>query len=230
MVLEKRIIKELPLEEFAFERIINMNVLRKNLLFMAAATTIWTAALQPGVVSAQTSGIGGDGNTRLLWKGTDGSISLWELDLGLNFLFYKAYGPFYGWQPVAITTARNNNTYILWKDTNNYASVWAVDANLNLAFSNQYGPFYGWVPETLSADTNGNSTLRLIWRSSTGEVSVWFLNPDLSLAYYHAYGPFFGFNPGPAGAAAAKPASGATAVGAPTPNPEAAAAMKSAEQ
>ena len=61
-----------------------MNVLRKNLLFMGAAAAVWTAALQPSVSSAQSGGIGGDGVMRLLWRGTDGSISLWKLDGNLN--------------------------------------------------------------------------------------------------------------------------------------------------
>jgi hypothetical protein len=72
----------------------------------------------------------------------------------------------------------------------------------------------------VSADTNGNSTLRLIWRYTNGQVSIWFLNPDLNIVRHHVDGPFFGFNPGPANWAAVK---------APTPgtaDPNAAAAMK----
>jgi hypothetical protein len=197
-----------------------MNVLRKNLLFLAAATTIWAAAMQPGDVSAQSSGIGGDGDTRLLWRGTDGSISVWKLNPSLAVLGGHIYGPYYGWQPVALTTANNNFSYVLWRDTNNFVSLWAIDANLNFAFNKTYGPFYGWVAETLSVDTNGNSTLRLIWRSSTGQVSVWFLDQNLNFVRNAIYGPFFGWNPGPVGSAG-KAGTSETA------DPQAAAAMKS---
>jgi hypothetical protein len=197
-----------------------MNVLRKNLLFMGAAAAVWTAALQPSVSSAQSGGIGGDGVMRLLWRGTDGSISLWKLDGNLNFLGNHIYGPYYGWEPVAITTAANSWTYVLWRYTNNSIALWAVDPNLNFGFARYYGPYTGWVAETLSADTNGNSTLRLIWRDTAGRVSVWFLNPDLTFVRNAIYGPYFGWNPGPANGAAVK---------APTPgpsDPKAAAAMK----
>jgi len=197
-----------------------MSVLRKNLLFLAAAATIWAAAMQPGDVSAQSSGIGGDGDTRLLWRGTDGSISVWKLNPSLAVLGGHIYGPYYGWQPVALTTANNNFSYVLWRDTNNFVSLWALDANLNFAFNKTYGPFYGWVAETLSVDTNGNSTLRLIWRSSTGEVSVWFLDQNLNFVRNAIYGPFFGWNPGPVGSAAKAATAG-------TADPQAAAAMKS---
>jgi hypothetical protein len=208
------------LRKFAFERIIIMNVLRKNLLFMAAAATVWAAAMQPSFSSAQSSGIGGDGVTRLLWRGTDGSISLWKLDGNLNFLGNHNYGPYYGWEPIAITSAANSWTYVLWRYTDNSVSLWAVDPNLNFGFNRNYGPYTGWIAETFSADTNGNSTLRLIWRNTAGQVSVWFLNPDLSLVRSANYGPYFGWNPGPANGAAVK---------APTPgqgDPKAAAAMK----
>jgi hypothetical protein len=86
----------------------------KRLLAVAAAVTMW-AVIQPGTVSAQTSGIGPDGYTRFLWKGTDYSISLWQLDPSLNFYNNHAYGPYDGWDPIALTTAHNNNSYVLWE-------------------------------------------------------------------------------------------------------------------
>jgi hypothetical protein len=35
-------------------------------------------AFHPGAASAQTSGIGGDGYTRAMWRGTDGTVGLWS--------------------------------------------------------------------------------------------------------------------------------------------------------
>jgi hypothetical protein len=199
-----------------------MNRLSKKLLFMAAATTMWAAAFQPGILSAQTSGIGGDGNTRLLWRATDGSISLWKLNGVLAYLGSHVYGPYATWEPVSITTAQNSYTYVLWRNTNNSISLWAVDPNLNYVFSKQYGPYSGWIAETLSADTNGNSTLRLVWKNVNGQVSIWFLDSGLNLVRSAVYGPYFGYNPGPTnGAAVTASTPGAT-------DPQAAAAMKSA--
>jgi hypothetical protein len=58
---------------------------------------------------AQTSGVGSDGQTRILWRGTDGSVSLWNVDASLNYLAYHAYGPYDGWIPIALTTAPNKH-------------------------------------------------------------------------------------------------------------------------
>jgi hypothetical protein len=170
--------------------------IRKSLLAMAAAVAI-SIAFQPGNVSAQTSGIGADGLTRLLWRGTDGEISLWRLDTSLNFVDFHAYGPFAGWSPVAITTAHNNNTYVLWRNTDGSISLWLVDPNLNLVTFHTYGPFEGWIAKGLSVDTNGTTNnFRVIWRNTDGSVSVWIVDANLNLVTFHAHGPFFGWDPG----------------------------------
>lgn len=181
-----------------------MNVSLKKLFLMAASAVIGAAVIHPATLSAQTSGIGGDGYTRLLWRGTDSRISLWKLDPVLNAAGDHQYGPYAGWLPIAITVANNSYTYVLWRHTNGTVTVWAVDPNLNFAFNAVYGPYDGWVAESLSADTNGNSTLRLIWRYTTGAVSIWFLNPNLTGGGSRVYGPYFGFDPGAAGQAAVK--------------------------
>jgi hypothetical protein len=75
-------------------------------------------------VSAQTSGVGGDGYTRLLWRGTDGSISLWKLDGNLKEVSFHAYGPYPDYEPIAITAAADSYTYGLWRKTDNSISLW----------------------------------------------------------------------------------------------------------
>src|SRR6516162_1502878 len=72
---------------------------------VAAAAVAIALAFQSGAVSAQTqvSLLGADGYTRAMWRGTDGSISLWKLDLALNFVGSHNYGPYTGWSPVALT-------------------------------------------------------------------------------------------------------------------------------
>jgi hypothetical protein len=54
--LEKITIRQPPFEEFAFERKIVMDVLHKILFFMAAAITIWAAAMWPGTLSRMGAG------------------------------------------------------------------------------------------------------------------------------------------------------------------------------
>src|SRR5712671_4667247 len=103
---------------------------RGKLLAAAAAVIIWVA-IQPGTVSGQTSGVGGDGYTRVLWRSTNGVAGLGILDIRAPYpTLYAFLGPFVGWSPIAITTARNNNTYVLWRHTNNYASLWVFDQSL----------------------------------------------------------------------------------------------------
>src|SRR5438128_2497157 len=85
----------------------------------ARAGTVWTI-IQPGSASAQNSGVGGDGKTRLLWRATDYHISLWRLGPSLDFELFHEYGPYVGFEPIAITTAPNNTTYVLWRHTDGH--------------------------------------------------------------------------------------------------------------
>jgi hypothetical protein len=173
-----------------------MMSIRKTLLAVAATVSL-LASIQPTTVSAQTSGVGGDGYTRLLWRGTNGSISLWELDPNLNFVTYHEYGPFALWWPIALITAHNNYTYILWRYYDGSISLWLVDPNLNYVTDHIYGPYPGWVAKDLSVDTNGSTNgLRVIWRYYDGSVNVWWVDQNLNFVKNDIYGPYFGYYPG----------------------------------
>jgi len=147
-------------------------------------------------VCAQNSGVGGDNFTRLLWRATNGSISLYKIDTNLNVVSNRSYGSYEGWLAVAITVTANNNTYVLWRNTNGAILLWLLDVNLNFVNSIGSGPFPGWIGEHLSADTGGTSNVRLTWRHSGGEYAVWLVLPNLSVASSVGYGPFFGYLPG----------------------------------
>ena len=168
---------------------------RKRLLVIAAVITI-SAAIQPGTVSAQNSGIGGDGFTRLMWRATDYHISLWKLDANLSFSSAKEYGPYPGWIPIAITTDRFNYTYVLWRYTDGSISLWLIDPNLNFSNSHVYGPYPGWIAKGLSADTGGGANFRVIWRYTDGSLSIWNVDGGLNFVTSDAYGPYFGWDPG----------------------------------
>jgi hypothetical protein len=171
-----------------------MREIKTALLLAAAALITALVIIQP--VSAQSNGVGCDGNTRFIWKASDSSISLWKLDSNLNLIGSHVYGPYDGWLPIGMTTACNNSTYVLWLRTDGLVTIWQVDSNLNFVTSQVYGPYFGWIPESLSADTTANSTLRLLWRETGGQVSVWYLLPNLNYVKNGTYGPFFGYVPG----------------------------------
>ncbi|MGB6175968.1 MAG: hypothetical protein WBF43_06455 [Methylocella sp.] len=198
------------------KRRIMMNALKKFLAVVAVITVC--ATIQPGTLSAQTSGIGGDANTRLLWRGTDNRISLWKLDHSLNYVTSTVYGPYDTWLPIALTTNADNNTVVLWRNTNGSISLWKVDPNLNYVTSVLYGPYAGWTADALSADTDGSSYIRVIWRETGGSVSVWCVDPNLNYCGNKVYGPYFGYDPGTAAATFKSAASEAA-------NAKAAAAM-----
>jgi hypothetical protein len=165
---------------------------RKKLIALAAA-----AAMLGGSVSAyaQASGVAGDGTNRLLWKGTDGRVSLWKLDANMNYNTSREYGPYTYWHPVCITVARNNTTYLLWKYYDGSVSIWALDGNLNLTNSHVYGPYPGWTPKDLSVDTTTTNTsgFRLHWKYYDGSATVWQLDQNLNYITSKGYGPYFGY-------------------------------------
>jgi hypothetical protein len=167
----------------------------RKLLATAAAVAMWLT-IQPGTASAQNSGLGGDGLTRLLWRATDYHISLWNLDANLNFLAFHEYGPYAGWIPVALTTDKFNFSYVLWRNTDGSISLWLVDPNLNFVNSHIYGPYPGWIAKGLSVDTGGSANFRVIWRYTDGSVSLWNVDGGLNFVNSHVQGPFLGFDPG----------------------------------
>ncbi len=181
-----------------------MITLRRK-LFLLTAITMFCAAVQPAVLSAQTTGVGSDGYTRVLWRATDSSVSLWKLDSSLNYSTGKVYGPINGWVPVALVTGLDNYTRLLWRATDGSAALWLLDSNLNLVTSANYGAYFGWTPESLSIDSADRT--RLIWKETDGAISVWMLGPTLAGITSHVYGPYFGYDPGPA--AAQKPGAAA---------------------
>jgi len=164
---------------------------------LAAAVVAIAFAFQPGVASAQTIGMGGDGYTRAMWHATDGSIQIWKLDSAMKYVGGHTYGPYAGWSPLALTTTPNNNTYVLWRYTDGTAGIWVLDANLNFVTAHQYGPVAGWTPAGLAVDNYGN--IPLLWQTPQGLIGVWLLNPALNLVASTTYGPYFGWSLLPTG-------------------------------
>src|ERR1700761_979959 len=130
--------------------------------FRIALAAISLAVL-PSILSAQNSGVAGDGTVRLMFRGTDSSIQLYAFDSSNTQVTKKEYGPFPGLVPVAMTTASNGNTYVLWRNTGvTYGQIgsvllWVLDTNLDYVNSRPYGPFAGYTAESLSVDTSNTT-------------------------------------------------------------------------
>ena len=172
-----------------------MGACKRLLLAVAAAAMIWTV-FEPEPGLAQSSGVGGDGYTRMLWRRTDSSISLWKLDPSLNMVSVTNYGPYTGWFPIALTTAPNNNTYMLWNSYNGMISLWMLDVNLNFVNSKTYGPYTGYIAQGLSVGSGTNNNFRVIWREYDGTASIWNVDSNLNMVNSPQYGPYISYDPG----------------------------------
>jgi hypothetical protein len=92
---------------------------------LAAALVAAALVFQSVAASACCGAVGADGNTRLFWRGTNGSASLWKLDSNFNALASVVYGPYNGWSPeFLITVGSASNTYLMWTNTDGSASIW----------------------------------------------------------------------------------------------------------
>jgi len=169
----------------------------RRLSILAVASAIWIASMQPGISVAQTSGVGWDGYTRLLWRASDQHAALWTLDSNLNFVSGIGYGPYFGWVPVALTTGNKNYSYVLWRTTTGNAAIWLLDPYLNYVTGLTTGDNPGWTPETLSTGT-GYSNLRLTWRRYDAALTIMAFDQNLNYQGAAFYGPYFGYDAGPA--------------------------------
>ena len=142
---------------------------------LAAAAVEIALAFQSGAASAQAQipFPGADGYTRVMWRGTDGSISLWKVDSGANALGSHTYGPYAGWSPLTLTVL-GNNTYVLWTYTDGTAKIWALDANLNFITGRNFGPAAPWSAYGLGVSSSGN--LFLLWKTPENQVTAWLIN------------------------------------------------------
>jgi hypothetical protein len=160
---------------------------------LGAAAVAIAVVFQPGAASAQAQipFPGADGYTRVMWRGTDGSISLWKLDGSWNAAGSHNYGPYAGWSPLTLTVV-GNNTYVLWTYTDGTATIWELDANLNFITSRVFGPAAPWSAYGLGVANPGN--LFLVWKTPENQVTAWVIDSALNvLRSGPVYGPYFGW-------------------------------------
>jgi hypothetical protein len=188
---EQSISKRAGPKEHKMRKLTKLLDLKSVLVATAIAIAL---ACHPGAALAQTqvAAVGADGYTRAMWRGTDGSISLWKLDPVLNFVGNHVFGPYSGWSPVALTML-GDNTYLLWRYTDGTANIWVLDANLNVFTSRTFGPVGGRVPDGIGVDPYGN--VRLVWKTPANQVAVWVINAALNvIGGSPTYGPYFGWS------------------------------------
>jgi V8-like Glu-specific endopeptidase len=118
---------------------------------------------------------------KILWRNTDGAISLWRLDAAGNHIDYRVYGPYAGWTPVSYA-----NNRILWRHTDGRISYWVLnEANVHLSYA-ESGPYAGWTAVNHAND-------RVLWRHTDGRISLWTVNNVGNYLSHREYGPYAGW-------------------------------------
>jgi Astacin (Peptidase family M12A)/PQQ-like domain len=119
--------------------------------------------------------------SKILWRHTDGRISLWTVNSLGNHLVDLQYGPFDGFTAVNYADGK-----ILWRHTTGKISLWTVDSVGRHLSDIQYGPFDGFTAVNYAGG-------KILWRHTTGKISLWTVD---SLGRHLSdiqYGPFDGF-------------------------------------
>ncbi len=106
------------------------------------------------------------GSAALLWKHTDGRVSLWRVNALGEHVRYVEHGPFPGWEPVNFSKGR-----LLWRHPNGAISLWRINEDGTQHSYKEHGPIPGWTALRLDGD-------HLLWTHEDGRVSRWVLDAD----------------------------------------------------
>ena len=173
--------------------LLGLQKVARLIVAVAAFTCISAASAIPAF--AQTTGVGDDEETSLMWKGFDSSVALWRLDPSLTTVVASQnYGPYIGYTPIALTTDLFSESHIAWSYTDGSISLWTLDSAMNYLSSETFGPYAGWNVTGLSADPFSGS-IRLVWRNTNGSVSIWAVNSDGNIDSDILLGPLSGYLP-----------------------------------
>ena len=129
--------------------------------------------------------------THILWKRTDGTISLWGINAAGGYSYHN-YGPYPGWAATALATGSNGHCSLLWNHgADGTISLWDVDPSGSFT-QHTYGPYAGWAATALA--TGPDNAPRVAWtHGADGQLSLWRVNPDGSYSF-HNYGPYPGWS------------------------------------
>jgi len=143
-----------------------------------------------------------NGTAQILWDHTDGTASVWTLDVRGNITSRILYGPYTDSVGAWIATDYRQNSdgtaNMLWVRTDAYTSVWTLDSSGNMTSRIYYGPYkdetntYLWYAQSYLRNSDG--TANMLW-SRDGYASVWTLNSTGNMTSRIHYGPNLGWIP-----------------------------------
>jgi len=173
---------------------------RSDVLWQGSDGTpaIWlmngTKALSIGAVGPFASGalagwqvkasgdFNGDGNSDILWQGSDGTPAIWLMD-GMNAVWFGAVGPFAsgalaGWQIKGSGDFNGDgNSDILWQGSDGTPAIWLMDGTNVLSFgaagSSNPGP--NWQIAG-SGDYDGDGNSDILWQGNSGLPAIWLMD------------------------------------------------------
>ena len=122
--------------------------------------------------------------SRLLWRHTNGSITIWTVDGAGTIVSHPTYGPFSGWQAVRLAVGPDRQTRVLWRHSNGVIAIWTLDTAGNIVANPTYGPYAGWTVSDLAIPWHGE--INVAWTHTNGSIALWELVPDAS-DYWSSY-------------------------------------------
>jgi FG-GAP-like repeat/RTX calcium-binding nonapeptide repeat (4 copies) len=131
--------------------------------------------VSPAVNLLPSNDFNGDGKSDILWRNTDGSIAIWELD-GTKVTPKSVSSLTADWT-IAGTGDFNGdfNTDILFRNTNGTVVTWQLDSS-SITSTSVIGtaPLDWTIAGT--GDFNGDGESDILWRNTNGNIATWELN------------------------------------------------------
>ncbi|MBI5589752.1 MAG: BACON domain-containing protein [Deltaproteobacteria bacterium] len=124
----------------------------------------------------------------LLWDGSDGSASIWDMDTSGNMSNYKLYGPYSDWAAKNYHRNSDGTGNMLWVRTDGYTSVWDTDISGNMSNYKLYGPYPDWTAKSYQRNSDG--TGNMLWVRTDGYTSIWDMDISGNMSNYKLYGPY----------------------------------------
>jgi len=144
-----------------------------------AGTTIATIDMAWSV-----AGIGDmnrDGKADLLWRYTDGTVSLWQMD-GATVTSSTSLGAVDpSWSIVGLADFNGDNREdIVWRNADGTVSIWLMDGGSFIGGGTVYNPGPTWKVAGMG-DFNGDGKADLLWRNDDSSIAIWNMNGNALL-------------------------------------------------
>ena len=135
-----------------------------------------------------------DGTTHLLWGDGTGRADLRILGPDGSTSSDVTFGPYKGWQALALSVAPDNTNHILWRYTAGTVSIWKIDeaGDIGSLSYSLYGPYAGWSPVGMT--TAADHSDHVLWKSTDNTMSTWRIDPSGDMTY-RIFGPYPGWTP-----------------------------------